>query len=172
MKAIAQRNLPLETKYFLIDKKYIPLENSSGCGCDNCGRLIANIATVKSEEGKIYNIGFDCLETVLMNNNILEGKSVEEYKEIKKMLPKIIRFGKELKATIEEYNINRQERFKLNALKFEVKDYEFWGTHFKFHYLFADGRKENTYKKIKDINPVFCVETLKNILPSINIQTT
>ena len=75
MKAIIERNLPLDVKYILTDKKYIPLADGYGCTCDNCGKLIANIATVKNTNGNSFNIGFDCLETILINNSLLSQKS-------------------------------------------------------------------------------------------------
>src|SRR5574343_629339 len=68
-KRIIQRKLPLNVKYVCTDKKYIPLLDGYGMCCDNCGKLIANIAEVRSVNG-VYNIGFDCLETFLLNNNL------------------------------------------------------------------------------------------------------
>ena len=97
MKAIIKRNLSLETKYTVVDKKYIPLENGVGCGCDNCGKLIANIATVKNENNEVFNIGFDCLETLLINNSLLSTNDIADYERIKKMIPKVLRFAKSLK---------------------------------------------------------------------------
>lgn len=46
------------TRQNLFDADYI------GC-CDNCGKIICNIATVKDESGKIYEIGLDCKKTLI-----------------------------------------------------------------------------------------------------------
>ena len=48
MKNMIQRKLPLDVLYNLIDKRYISLIDGCGCTCDNCGKLIANIATISN----------------------------------------------------------------------------------------------------------------------------
>ena len=83
MKQIIQRHLPLDVTYEVIDKKYIPILEGGGCTCDNCGKLIANIATVRSTNGT-YNIGLDCLETFLLNNNLLRGFNSDDLAKTKK----------------------------------------------------------------------------------------
>ena len=98
MKTIIKRNLPLDVKYTVLDRKYIPIFESGGCVCDNCGKLIANIALVKSQNG-FYNIGFDCMETFLLNNSLLDGFDIDQHETIKKAIPKIIRFSKQIKET-------------------------------------------------------------------------
>ena len=101
-KKIIQRLLSLTQRYTLIDKKYIPLLDGGGCTCQNCGTLIANIATVRAENGQVYDIGFDCLETFLINNSLLDSAGVEEYERVKKMIPKILRAAKQIKETIQQ----------------------------------------------------------------------
>jgi hypothetical protein len=73
-KKIIQRALPLNTKYSLVKISYLSIEDGGGQSCENCGRLITNIATV-SGGGKCYDIGTDCLETVLLNNSLLDSES-------------------------------------------------------------------------------------------------
>ncbi|PCI63744.1 MAG: hypothetical protein COB38_13355, partial [Gammaproteobacteria bacterium] len=46
------------TSQSLFDADYI------GC-CDNCGKIICNIASVKDESGKCYEIGLDCKKTLI-----------------------------------------------------------------------------------------------------------
>lgn len=77
MKKIIERNLPLNTKYDLIGVSYISLEEG-GCMCNNCGKLIANIATIKSEKS-VYHIGLDCLDSILENNNLLNDSDYFKY---------------------------------------------------------------------------------------------
>lgn len=167
MKAIIQRALPLDKKYILIDKKYIPIEVSLGAYCcENCGKLISNIATVQSE-GKRYNIGFDCLETILINNSLLSTGDVNEYQKYKKMIPKIIRFGKELKELIE---LNKKNGIVLNAFKFEKPR---WNTDWVVFYLIAKNCKPyNDGKKLKDVDFYFLIETLCNILKGQITEST
>lgn len=97
MKQIIERNIRLNVCYNLIETKYVSLIESYGCACDNCGKLIANIATIKSEmDGNIYNIGFDCLDTILLNNQILRGEDLENYKAGKKCMAKVMKIKTEI----------------------------------------------------------------------------
>lgn len=100
MKNIIQRNLPLTQVYNLIETKYIPVADGVGCTCDNCGKLIANIATMKgSDNGKTYTIGFDCLDTILINNQILQGQDIDNYLLAKKSMRKV----KQIKEYMNEF---------------------------------------------------------------------
>lgn len=161
MKQITQRKLPLDVRYIVTDKKYIPILEGGGCTCDNCGTLIANIATVKSTNGS-YNIGFDCLETFLLNNSLLDGFSIDDYNKVKSMIPKAIRFSKKIKETIES-----NKSSNITGILFDKP----FGDYFTFYWL-TNGMKEsrdNDYIKIKDIDFDFLINTLKNIFPKLEI---
>ena len=76
MKAI-QGNLPLNEQYQL--QSICRVETESATTCDNCGHIITNIATVKNiHTGQHYDIGTECLETVLTyrQNSYFEYKSL------------------------------------------------------------------------------------------------
>lgn len=164
MKNIIQRSLPLNVLYSVIDKKYIPIMEGGGCLCDNCGKLIANIATVKSSNG-YYNIGFDCLETFLLNNNLLEGFTLEELTEVKKMIAQVLRFAKTLKETL-----SKNKSLNITGLKFETP---LFSDSFTFYYLQNNSllSKNNDYVKLKGMKFLFLIDTLKNIFPNLNIIT-
>jgi len=66
MKTVIQRQMDLSKVYKLEGIQYISILDG-GCTCDNCGKLIANIATLESE-GKRYSVGLDCLETLLQQS--------------------------------------------------------------------------------------------------------
>lgn len=164
MKAIIKRNLSLETMYTVIEKKYIPLENSIGAYCcDNCGKLIANIATVKNEGNEVFNIGFDCLETIIINNSLLSTNDITDYERIKKMIPKILRFAKSLKETISMNN-------GLDGFRFERPTGYFANDGWITYWLLKANQKPyNTNVKIKDIDFDFLITTLKTIFNSHSI---
>lgn len=162
MKAIVKRNLPLNLKYTVLDKKYIPLEESFGCYCDNCGKLIANIATVRSENNDVFNIGFDCLETILLNNSLLSNADIKDYEKVKKMIPKVIRFSKHLKELI---SINNG----LDGFIFERPT--FMPEWFTFYLVKGNAKPYNTGVKIKDMDFDFLLNTIKAIFPKMQIST-
>jgi hypothetical protein len=160
-----QRNLPLNVNYTLIDKKYIPIEQSGGAyTCANCGAVISNIATVMSDTSIRHDIGFDCLETILINNSLLSTGDIAQYELIKKMIPKIIRFSKQLKETIELNN------GRLTGFKFERPSGYFKNDSFITYWLMSAGKPYNTNVKIKDIDFDFLIDTLKNIFPKMCIS--
>lgn len=166
-KNIIQRNLPLNIKYNLIDKKYISLIDGSGCTCDNCGKLIANIATVKSETGVTYNVGFDCLETFLINNSLLDGISITEYQHFKKCLPTFIKRAKELKESVGFYT----------GLEFDFTNFNSWieygnSTYLTFYYTHECGKRCNSNLRLKnDVVLNDFLSVVKSINPHLNITT-
>lgn len=163
MKQIIQRALPLNTKYVLTDKKYIPLLESFGTCCDNCGKLISNIATVKNENGDSFCIGFDCLETILINNSLLSTNDVQQYERAKKMIPKVLSFSKRIKEVLQKHNIT--------GLKFEKRTYE--SDFFPFYWLHNNSlvSRDNDFVKLKEMDFEFLIATLKNIFPKLTIIT-
>ena len=173
MKNIIQRNLNLSIKYTLIDKKYIPLIDSVGMVCDNCNKLISNIATIKGG-GKVYNIGFDCLDTILLNNMILDGKSLKEYEHFKSHVKTYIKKANELKDIVKEHNTTKI--YKIVAIEFDTTDFLSWSKYGKssfltYNYIFDSGKTYNDYVRIKnDINITDFIETLKAII-KIEIKT-
>ena len=77
-KRVIQRNLPLTIKYSLTEVTYLSIEDGGGCQCDNCGKLITNIAHIQGDN-KSYSIGLDCLDTLLKNNKLLDNESHIQY---------------------------------------------------------------------------------------------
>lgn len=152
-KNIIQRNLPLDVKYILIDKSYLSIENGGGCSCDNCGKLITNVATIKNESNKVYNVGFDCLETFFINNSLLDNKSVEDAQHFRKNVTSYVRKSNEIKEFIDKNN-----KFKISQIEFDVEDFKNWCVYGKttlltFNYIFDLGKKYNSYIRVKnDIN--------------------
>lgn len=164
MKNIIQRQMPLDVNYSIVGKKYIPLIEGYGCTCDNCGKLIANIAEVRNPSGKMYNIGFDCLETFLINNNLLSKGDIEQYEEIKAAIPKILNAAKKLKELIKS---NRERGIMVNGMEFNKPVPDFYC--YSFNWL-ADGcRPYNDYIKVNKVNFDFFMETIRSIFPSLNI---
>ncbi len=165
MKAILQRKLALNITYNVIDKKYIPIEQGLGAYCcDNCGKLIANIATVKNTNGESFNIGFDCLETLLINNHLLSALDIAEYERVKKMIPKILRAARQIKETI-----HNNDKCNITGLRFERPIYP--SNYYPFYWLKDNNSnsRDNDYIKAKGVDFYFMVNTLKNIFSKLEI---
>ena len=117
MKKVIQRSLPLDTKYSLIGVSYLSIEDGGGCACDNCGKLITNIATIKSDKGS-YTIGLDCLDTILLNNELLNGEDYFQYQYSDKPA---IQKAKSLRAKIlkkSKTDVNFKATFKEQSNSF------------------------------------------------------
>jgi len=107
VKNIIQRNLDLSKEYFFVSSKYISLIDGNGCTCDNCNKLISNIVTIKDNEGKFYNVGSDCADTLqslqndynyfLNKDNFNEGKQLRAkfLKAIKNNLIKSLKINED-----------------------------------------------------------------------------
>ena len=167
MKKIIQRNLPLDVKYNLIDKKYISLIDGSGTCCANCNKPIANIATVKGGD-KTYNIGFDCLETLLINTKLLDGESIENYNQFKKSLPTFLKRAKEINETVDLW---KGRNFKIDYIEVEVNDFYKGLEYYKpneqkylTYYICVMGKRFNSNFQIKSSSNIKdFIEVLKSI---------
>lgn len=161
-KKIIERHLPLTEQYTLVAKKYIPFSEGSGVICDNCHRYIARIATIQGKETKKgYNIGFDCLETILIANKLLDKLSVVEYKRVKPMFDKIIRIGNKLKGIL---NNNPT----VTGLLFEREQI---GRYITFYYLHGSETKSrnNDIVEFNDIDFDLFIDVLGNMMGNIRI---
>jgi hypothetical protein len=96
MKKLIERKLPFGKKYVFVSQKYIPIISGNGCFCANCGRIIANIATIKCQLNH-FTVGIDCLETLLLSNEIdnLATKDIEFIENNSKLFKKAYKSIKE-----------------------------------------------------------------------------
>lgn len=166
MKNIIQRALPLNVNYSVVDKKYIPLLEGGGCTCDNCGKLIANIATVANPDGKRFNIGFDCLETFLINNQLLSTHDIVEFERVKKMIPKCIRAIKQVREMISN---NVKNGIIFEGLTFD-KPTKYESDFYAFFWEFKNARRTNDYFKLKEMDLDFLMKTLQSAFPTLTIK--
>jgi len=75
-----KQNIP-QGQYTLISSTYISILDGGGTICENCGRVIANIVTVKHEGGKCYCIGQDCAKTLFNKQTNGEIDKVIKYEK-------------------------------------------------------------------------------------------
>lgn len=158
LKNIIERKLDLTVCYNLIETKYIPLVESYGIGCDNCGKPIARIATIKAEStGKVYDIGFDCLDTILLNNQILRGEDLDNYNACKKSLTKIMKIKEEIQLCLID-NV----KFIYPVTRIELHtDIKGW---LSYYFYDANGKNRgNACTKIKDLHFPTLLATLQQI---------
>lgn len=78
-KKIIRRNLPINKEYKLIDSFYTGGIIDNPMTCENCGRPIANVAVIKDEDGKSFDVGMDCAETLSSIKNSMEFTSVQNH---------------------------------------------------------------------------------------------
>jgi hypothetical protein len=127
-----------------------------GCTCDNCGKLIANIANVKGESSaKFHSIGFDCLETFLINNNILDQKGTEHYQQVvKKSVAKV----KKIRETIKDFL--KANPF-IDAVELELQSY--LPNYITFNYFSGGRQRWNDGTKIKEMDFDMLLASLQSI---------
>jgi len=86
--------LPVNQKYEVIAIDYVSLEEGGGGCCDNCGKIISNIATIKNEAGQLYSVGLDCAGTM----SLYQNNQVFNLIETKKILARRARLVKWIKT--------------------------------------------------------------------------
>ena len=152
MKKVIQRALPLNIKYKLLCVSYLSIEDGGGCACDNCGKLITNTATIQSYKGT-YTVGLDCLDTLLLNNDLLNSEDYFKYQYSDK--PAIAK-AKALRAKIMKQT-KKDSSFK--AVLFAPKDKDYFGFSFKVEVI-------KTYKYNGETKSLDKVEPYKSDEPA------
>lgn len=66
-KAKRQHNLPLTRKYTLVEVNHY---DGPEVVCNNCGRMLSNVATIKDCAGMVHYVGVECMATLTYDNGI------------------------------------------------------------------------------------------------------
>jgi hypothetical protein len=147
-------NLELNENYTLVDSFYTgPLTEGCGTTCENCGKLITNVAVIKNSKEKKFNVGMDCAETL---TNVFGLYNAEmDFNELKSLTAKTNKIKKtnEVRFNIhsdgEMYcEYNHKERGWLNLWS---KDMEFVNKYMK-HYLSQVENKDKIGFEKQDFN--------------------
>ena len=159
-------NLDVTQKYILLDVSYLSIEDGGGCSCQNCGKLITNIATIKGEnDGNVYSIGLDCLDNYIENNELLNNEShlqyvlsdkpaIQKAKSLRaKLLKEIKKYGDSF--SIEFYSSDRCFGFSYSLKPNTEHNKSEYSKPLGFNYTFLPQYKDLTLNYIRDIfNPV------------------
>ncbi len=89
-----QRNLPLADIYCIESFRYVPLIDGDGTCCDNCGKPISNIVTIKNTKNEKFTVGNDCAKTLVADKTDLLFKVEPAFNEGKSLRAKIIKHFK------------------------------------------------------------------------------
>jgi len=92
---IRRYNLPLNDDYEIIDSYYTGGIENNATTCDNCGKLITNIAEIKNSKGQVFDVGLDCAETLSNLKGLYNVKM--DFQELKSIQAKIRKYEKENK---------------------------------------------------------------------------
>lgn len=75
------RQLDITKNYTIISQRHLVDDAET---CENCGRIITNIVTLKDDAGNLYNVGTECVKTINKFMNTWDG--VRELKQAEKNL--------------------------------------------------------------------------------------
>lgn len=120
-----QYNLPITTTYTIISSHYVSIEDGGGC-CENCGRIISNIATIESKEGKQYTVGLDCAGTLSgikgdFDFEYIHKANFNTAKQARAKLNKAIKEGIVKNLTFTTYETNDNYYKEVGAGKWEFE---------------------------------------------------
>jgi hypothetical protein len=171
-KKIIRYNLPLNDVYDIVDSFNTGGLENAVC-CDNCNRAIVNVAVIKNDKNKIFNVGVDCASTL---NNLQNFYFLDlEFKELKSILAKVNKAKKEnfeIKCEILKngnlcafYNFyDKHLRFEREIVLFN-KDLEFSKKYLKSFLLVVSNPEKIgfEYKKIENIEPIEFFKKSENL---------
>lgn len=122
-------NLPVQ-EYELINMYMQTVENGTPLTCDDCGRTIFNIATIKGKsDGKIYNVGLSCVKKLLNKSIYFDLKTEWEFEqkqnEWKQAINSLKWLKKKANERIYEFTVHRYENGKEFSIElYFAKDFE------------------------------------------------
>lgn len=73
-------NLPIDTKYKLISIVHC----DDWQQCENCGKIISNVATIENLQGQQFGVGTECQESLLECDYTEKWKAAQELKKYNK----------------------------------------------------------------------------------------
>jgi len=150
-KKIIRRNLPINESYNLIDSYYSSMDN--GCSCENCNKIIANIAVIKNSDGKVFNVGLDCAET-LTNLKGLQS-ALANFNEAKALRAKVNKAKKENKTVTFENNCLGQILVSINNFSAAWLEKEFIKKYLPDFYNAIANPEKNNYTAISKAETEF-----------------
>ena len=90
-KKAIRRNLPFD-KYSIVESFYSP----DYCTCDNCNKVLKNVAVIKNSKSETFHVGLDCAQTLsgITELDILKAENnFSESKRIRAKVNKAIKLG-------------------------------------------------------------------------------
>lgn len=75
------RKLDITKDYKIVSQKHLVDDVDT---CENCGRIITNVITLKDDAGNLYNVGTECVKMINKFANTWDG--VRELKQAEKNL--------------------------------------------------------------------------------------
>jgi hypothetical protein len=67
-KKVVQRALLLDQKYEVLSIYRGDFLSGNGTTCENCGKVISNIAEIKNSSNTVFQVGLDCAKTLQISN--------------------------------------------------------------------------------------------------------
>lgn len=131
-KKVIRRNLPINDIYKIVDSYYLgSLADGNGCACDNCNKIITNVAVIENKQGVKYNVGLDCAETLSGLDYFEFNQTKADFNEAKAIRAKVNKANKE--GRIVEFKINFYGNLNIycNGKFSENKDIPFVNRFFK-----------------------------------------
>lgn len=154
MKKIIQRSLPITTTYTILGSHYNSIEDGGGI-CENCGKIITNIAEIQSAEGHKYNVGMDCAGTLSGINGSFDFEYIHKAnfttaKSTRASILKAIKEGKVKNLTVKTFEDANNFYKEIGAGKWE---YELTKGGYNWKQYPADVWQNYVLPMIKDIKP-------------------
>lgn len=114
-------NLPTQ-EYTLINVCIQTIESGTPLICDDCGRTIFNIATIKGKsDGKTYNVGLSCVEKLRNKTIYFDSGTLFEYESLQSEWKAALNSLKWLKKQAEKAPLNFRLYKYDNGIDFSIE---------------------------------------------------
>lgn len=146
-KRIIRRNLPINDKYVLIDSFYAGMEN--GTCCDNCNKIIANIAVIKNNDNDVFHVGMDCAATLTQLTGLFAAEM--QFAEAKGIRAKVNKAKKDGKQITFENTYFGEIKVSANEVGIVWLKREFMQKYLPDYFANISNPDKNTFEAIPEI---------------------
>lgn len=128
--------LPVNCKYNVINISYKAKDAVDYCICDNCGKIISNIAVIENEKKQIFCVGLDCATTMSLYQNDSVFDLIQAKKELARRAKFVKWYKTQCKSIIEDggyYFYETETKEWRSNWKYRMKK-EYFDNTYKFNF--------------------------------------
>lgn len=167
IKELRVGKLPVDRSYTYVSRFYIPLMESTGTCCENCGRPIANIATIREANGTLHYVGMDCLETIIQLTKV-HNIALVDIIRFRAEFPKVFNKLKKIDDIVAK---NRKNNINITGILVDMSmSNENWLYYYYVTDNNEDSRDNDCIRLAKDTDLDMYIEYLPHVVKGVWVR--